>query len=144
WVGYLTTVCSDKWECPWRKRSVLYRKHLRGSEYQPLRGWDPFAGFTQGSRGRQPWAGRRNPFGVGNLFAGLPRVAADGNPGLDDATPSGLGPFCGLTQGSRGRQPWAGRRNPFGVGNLLIDGPRVAADGNPGLDDATPSGLEIF
>src|SRR5262249_27879580 len=46
--------------------------------------------LTQGSRGRQPWAGRRNPFRVGDPFAALPRVAADGNPGLDDATPSGL------------------------------------------------------
>src|SRR5262249_37847444 len=52
--------------------------------------WDAFAGFTQGSRRRQPWAGRRNPFGVGTLLRALPRVAADGNPGLDDATPSGL------------------------------------------------------
>ncbi|HMG32300.1 MAG TPA: hypothetical protein VKM94_00065, partial [Blastocatellia bacterium] len=41
-------------------------------------------------RGRQPWDGGRNPVGVGDPFAALPRVAADGNPGLDDATPSGL------------------------------------------------------
>src|SRR5262249_49342688 len=97
---------------------------------------------TQGSRGRQPWATRRNPFGVGNSDRGypgwprtatlgyttqplrgwklrprLPRVAADGNPGLHDATPSGLETQIAVSQGSRGRQPWAGRRNPFGVGN---------------------------
>src|SRR5262249_18206627 len=70
----------------------------------------------QGSSGRQPWDGGRNPFGVGAPFAVLP-------------------------QGSRGRQPWDGRRNPFGVGAPFAGLPRVAADGNPGLDDATPSGL---
>src|SRR5262249_1116805 len=32
----------------------------------------------------------RNPFRVAIFFCRLPRVAADGNPGLDDATPSGL------------------------------------------------------
>src|SRR5262249_1332729 len=44
-----------------------------------------------------------------------PRVAAHGNPGLDDAAPSGLETETAWPQGSRGRQPWAGRRNPFGV-----------------------------
>src|SRR5262249_27445699 len=34
------------------------------------------------------------------------------------ANPSGLETITGLTQDSRGRQPWAGRRNPFGVGTL--------------------------
>src|SRR5262249_48343507 len=85
---------------------------------QPLRGWDPFAGFTQGSRGRQPWDGATQPL-------------------------RGWDPFARFAQGSRGRQPWAGRRNPFGFGTLLRVLPRVAADGNPGLDDATPSGLKL-
>src|SRR5262249_20943636 len=31
---------------------------------QPLQGRDLFLPCTQGSRRRQPWAGRRNPFGV--------------------------------------------------------------------------------
>src|SRR5262249_32323620 len=31
---------------------------------QPLQGWDSRSIATQGSRRRQPWAGRRNPFGV--------------------------------------------------------------------------------
>src|SRR5262249_35946441 len=33
------------------------------------------------------------------------------------------------------------RRNPFGVGSYNNHPPRVAADGNPGLHDATPSGF---
>src|SRR5262249_57215489 len=51
---------------------------------------NPSTAVTQGSRGRQPWARGRNPFGVGN-------------------------PSTAVTQGSRGRQPWARGRNPFGV-----------------------------
>src|SRR5262249_47608598 len=113
-----------------------------GYTTQPLRGWKPRSLVTQGSRGRQPWATRRNPFGVGNPDRWLPRVAADGNPGLHDATPWGWKPRSLVTQGSRGRQPSATRRNPSGVGNPDRWLPRVAADGNPGLHDATPSGLE--
>src|SRR5262249_56934706 len=64
-----------------------------GCTTQPLRGWKP--------------------------CFDLPRVAADGNPGLHDATPSGLETLFRFTQGSRGRQPWAARRNPFRVGNLV-------------------------
>src|SRR5262249_14477596 len=40
---------------------------------------------------KSPFCGsRRNPYRVATLFCGLPKVAADGNPGLDDATPTGL------------------------------------------------------
>src|SRR5262249_38906592 len=37
---------------------------FRRSLTQPLQGCVGCGAFTQGSRGRQPWAGRRNPFGV--------------------------------------------------------------------------------
>jgi hypothetical protein len=69
-----------------------------------------------------------------------------------DSCCSGGGPQprwgCGillsrLPQGSRGRQPWAGGRNrvavaaTLGLRNPLSRRFRVAADGNPGLEDAT-------
>src|SRR5262249_55108987 len=60
-----------------------------------------FGVFTQGSRGRQPWAMGRNPFrDCENLWRLYPRVAADGNPGLWGATPSGIAKIFGVfTQG---------------------------------------------
>src|SRR5262249_47531577 len=75
--------------------------------------------FTQGSRGRQPRGCTTQPLQGWKPCFDLPRVAADGNPGLHDATPSGLETLFRFTQGSRGRQPWAARRNPFRVGNLV-------------------------
>jgi hypothetical protein len=59
-----------------------------------------------------PVAGR-NPVGVAEFFCrAFPRVAADGNPGLEDATALRLQvTFAPFSQGSRGRQLWAGGRN---------------------------------
>jgi len=45
----------------------------------------------------------------------LPRIAADGNPGLDDATPSGLELLPTLRKGSCGLQSWAEQNNPHRV-----------------------------
>src|SRR5262249_23304284 len=94
-------------------------------------------------------------------YTALPRVAADGNPWLDDATPSGLekptplypGLPSAATLGRIGSIPC----NPERVASEILSCavppqplqgwrnytalPRVAADGNPWLDDATPSGL---
>src|SRR5262249_12930812 len=61
-----------------------------------------------------------------------PRVAADGNPGLDDATPSGLNARCPNQVAAYQYtgfvlQPWTGRRNPFRVGMRQCQRPNVAA-----------------
>src|SRR5262249_44171282 len=43
----------------------------------------------------------------------------------------------------RGDDLFNAGRNPYRVAKLRALDPRVAADGNPGLDDATPSGLNL-
>src|SRR5882672_9006553 len=56
-------------------------------------------GVVPPSRAHRSGSKRRNPFGVGNLSARLPRVAS---PSFVKST-------------SEGRQPWALRRNPVGI-----------------------------
>src|SRR5215813_5278175 len=102
---------------------------------------------AQHSELNPPWAGRCNAFGVGTLLRPFPRVAADAQPWAGRRNPVGVGnPNMQLlrtqSSGLRTQPSLAGRRNPFGVGTLLRPFPRVAADGIPGLDDATPLGLE--
>src|SRR5262249_37622601 len=81
------------------KPTALYpgepRTATLGWTTQPLQGWGSLRRFTQGSRRRQPWAGRRNPFGVGETYGALPRIAADGNRGLALRNPFRVGEAYG-------------------------------------------------
>jgi len=61
-----------------------------------------------------------------------PRVAADGNPGLDDATPLGL-----KLRTQNSTFPGLDDATPSGL-KLRIQNSTF-----PGLDDATPSGLKL-
>jgi hypothetical protein len=68
-----------------------------------------------------PWAGGRNPVGIGGLVVRRTqgRPAAQSNPGLGGAIPLGLGIWwCGGPRvGLRAAvQPWARGRNPVGIG----------------------------